>query len=195
MDYEQNYANKLSNPQGNASLSPYSTHSPLPSNSNLSGSAQHSPSQTSSLINGISQRLDGTEVSPHMAQQGQQQSGSPSIAGRPLPPSSSNQIGGGATSSNLPPQLSSLLLQQHLSSQQRQQPVQQINSTIANNLHAQTSTVVPQTPAQQVLYSPADRFGLLGLLNIIKMSADPDKSMITLGTDLEKLGLDLGSSK
>jgi CCR4-NOT transcription complex subunit 2 len=46
-----------------------------------------------------------------------------------------------------------------------------------------------------VLYSPADRFGLLGLLNIIKVSADPDFGMLTLGTDLEKLGLDLGSTE
>lgn len=52
---------------------------------------------------------------------------------------------------------------------------------------------MPQNPAQQVLFSPADRFGLLGLLNIIKLSADPDFGMLTLGTDLEKLGLDLGS--
>lgn len=193
LSQKRNYATKLSNPQGNTSLSPYSTHPSLPSNALPSSSAQHSPNQTSSHLNGISQRLDGTEVSPSMSQQ-QQQGTSPSIAGRPLPPATGH-IGGGAAASNLPPQLSNLLLHQHLSSQPRQQPVQQINSTIANSSHAaQASTVVPQTPAQQVLYSPADRFGLLGLLNIIKMSADPDMSMITLGTDLEKLGLDLGSS-
>lgn len=50
---------------------------------------------------------------------------------------------------------------------------------------------MPQTPAQQVLFSPADRFGLLGLLQMIKM-ADPDTSMLVLGQDLAKLGLDLG---
>lgn len=148
------------------------------------------------MINGISQRLDGTEVSPLMAQQAQQQGGSPSIAGRPLPPATGMNPVGGAASSNLPPQLSSLLLQQHLSSQQqqRQLPVQQSQNSNAPGT-ANSHPPIPQTPAQQVLYSPADRFGLLGLLNIIKMSADPDSSMITLGTDLEKLGLDLGSSK
>lgn len=149
------------------------------------------------MINGISQRLDGTEVSPLMAQQAQQQGGSPSIAGRPLPPATGMNPVGGAASSNLPPQLSSLLLQQHLSSQQQQQrqlPVQQSQNSNAPGT-ANSHPPIPQTPAQQVLYSPADRFGLLGLLNIIKMSADPDSSMITLGTDLEKLGLDLGSSK
>ncbi|BGP49988.1 transcriptional regulator [Rhodotorula kratochvilovae] len=53
---------------------------------------------------------------------------------------------------------------------------------------------VPQTPAQQVLFSPADRYGLLGLLHIIKTS-DPDTSMLALGTDLTNLGLDLGSTE
>ncbi|KWU42181.1 hypothetical protein RHOSPDRAFT_21630, partial [Rhodotorula sp. JG-1b] len=50
-----------------------------------------------------------------------------------------------------------------------------------------------QTPAQQVLFSPADRYGLLGLLHTIK-SSDPDQTMLALGTDLTNLGLDLGSS-
>lgn len=146
------------------------------------------------MLNGISQRLDGLEVSPSLAQQGQHQQGtSPSLVNRSQAGASSmNQVGG--ATSNLPPQLSSLLLQQHLSSQQqRQQPVQQQQNSTTGTVNSHQP--IPQTPAQQVLYSPADRFGLLGLLNIIKMSADPDMSMITLGTDLEKLGLDLGSSK
>lgn len=53
---------------------------------------------------------------------------------------------------------------------------------------------VPQTPAQQVLFSPADRFGLLGLLQIIKHS-EPDMAKLTLGMDLTQLGLDVGSGK
>lgn len=57
-----------------------------------------------------------------------------------------------------------------------------------------TTGGVPQTPAQQVLFSPADRYGLLGLLHIIKTS-DPDTSMLALGTDLTNLGLDLGSTE
>lgn len=52
----------------------------------------------------------------------------------------------------------------------------------------------PQTPAQQVLFSPADRYGLLGLLHIIKES-DPDLSMLALGTDLTTLGLDLSATE
>lgn len=53
---------------------------------------------------------------------------------------------------------------------------------------------MPQTPAQQVLFSPADRFGLLGLLQIIK-SSDSDLSMLALGNDLTTLGLDLGATE
>ena len=51
-----------------------------------------------------------------------------------------------------------------------------------------------QQPAQQVLFSPADRYGLLGLLHIIK-TADPDLSMLALGSDLTTLGLDLGATE
>lgn len=51
----------------------------------------------------------------------------------------------------------------------------------------------PQTPAQQVLFSPADRYGLLGLLHLIKAS-DPDRALLALGSDLTTLGLDLGAS-
>ncbi|PWN42915.1 hypothetical protein IE81DRAFT_289603 [Ceraceosorus guamensis] len=45
-------------------------------------------------------------------------------------------------------------------------------------------------PVSQVLSSPADRFGLLGLLSIIKMQ-DPDVQMLSLGTDLQAMGLSL----
>ncbi|SYW74575.1 uncharacterized protein UHO2_01441 [Ustilago hordei] len=50
-----------------------------------------------------------------------------------------------------------------------------------------------QTPAQQILTSPADRFGLLGLLSLIK-SSDPDLSMLSMGVDLQTFGLNLNSS-
>ncbi|KAI0354802.1 hypothetical protein OH77DRAFT_1504491 [Trametes cingulata] len=55
---------------------------------------------------------------------------------------------------------------------------------------ANGSVAVPQTPAQQVLMSPADRWGLLGLLALIK-SADPDQSLLAIGTDLGTMGLDM----
>lgn len=55
-------------------------------------------------------------------------------------------------------------------------------------------SLAPQTPAEQVLFSPADRYGLLGLLHIIK-TTDPDMSMLALGSDLTTLGLDLGATE
>lgn len=53
-----------------------------------------------------------------------------------------------------------------------------------------SGTAVPQTPAQQVLMSPADRWGLLGLLAMIK-SADLDTNLLSVGTDLGTMGLDM----
>ncbi|TFK48768.1 hypothetical protein OE88DRAFT_1663920 [Heliocybe sulcata] len=52
---------------------------------------------------------------------------------------------------------------------------------------------VPQTPAQQVLMSPADRWGLLGLIAMIK-NADLDQSLLSVGTDLGTMGLDMTTS-
>jgi CCR4-NOT transcription complex subunit 2 len=42
--------------------------------------------------------------------------------------------------------------------------------------------------------SDADRFGLLGLLSVIRMT-DPDVNILALGTDLTTLGLNLNSSE
>ena len=52
------------------------------------------------------------------------------------------------------------------------------------------SAPVPQTPAQQVLMSAADRWGLLSLLAMIK-NADPDQALLSVGTDLGTMGLDM----
>ena len=49
---------------------------------------------------------------------------------------------------------------------------------------------IPQTAAQQVLISPADRWGLLGLLAMIK-SNDSDQALLSIGTDLGTMGLDM----
>ncbi|TCD65827.1 hypothetical protein EIP91_002177 [Steccherinum ochraceum] len=68
------------------------------------------------------------------------------------------------------------------------------NGTVAGDtaLHGSTqpASAVPQTPAQQVLMSPADKWGLLGLLALIK-SADLDTSLLSVGTDLGTMGLDM----
>ncbi|KAH7885203.1 hypothetical protein F5I97DRAFT_1347054 [Phlebopus sp. FC_14] len=65
-----------------------------------------------------------------------------------------------------------------------------------HNPHAQTQNQPhhhPQTPAQQVLLSAADRWGLLGLLAIIKNAGvDVDGGLSSVGTDLGAVGLDMG---
>jgi CCR4-NOT transcription complex subunit 2 len=50
----------------------------------------------------------------------------------------------------------------------------------------------PQMQAKRALV--ADRFGLLGLLSVIRMT-DADLSMLALGTDLTTLGLSLNSAE
>ncbi|TFK70534.1 hypothetical protein BDN72DRAFT_877708 [Pluteus cervinus] len=53
----------------------------------------------------------------------------------------------------------------------------------------------PQTPAQQVLMSAADRWGLLGLLAMIKNAgSDLDQGLTSVGTDLGAMGLDMSYS-
>jgi CCR4-NOT transcription complex subunit 2 len=53
----------------------------------------------------------------------------------------------------------------------------------------------PQTPAQQVLVSAADRWGLLGLLAMIQSAnADVDHGLTSMGTDLGTMGLDMAYS-
>jgi CCR4-NOT transcription complex subunit 2 len=62
-------------------------------------------------------------------------------------------------------------------------------STNPHGLH----TTHPQTPAQQVLMSAADRWGLLGLLAMIKNAGtDADQGLSSVGTDLGTMGLDMG---
>jgi CCR4-NOT transcription complex subunit 2 len=68
------------------------------------------------------------------------------------------------------------------------------NHNIPSNAHNQLhATNHPQTPAQQVLMSAADRWGLLGLLAMIQNAgSDADQGLISVGTDLGTMGLDMG---
>ncbi|KAK7464864.1 transcriptional regulator [Stygiomarasmius scandens] len=70
------------------------------------------------------------------------------------------------------------------------------NSTPNPSLPSSTAHVHqhPQTPAQQILMSAADRWGLLGLLAMIKSAAttDIDGGLSSVGTDLGTMGLDMG---
>ena len=52
----------------------------------------------------------------------------------------------------------------------------------------------PQQQAGGGQGAPLDRFGLLGLLGVIRMS-DPDLTTLALGTDLTGLGLHLNSPR
>jgi CCR4-NOT transcription complex subunit 2 len=49
-------------------------------------------------------------------------------------------------------------------------------------------------PAQQILSSPADKWGLQAFLHAIR-NADEDKGMLSFGTDLMSLGMDMGSQE
>lgn len=51
---------------------------------------------------------------------------------------------------------------------------------------------LPQTPAQQILISPADRWGLMGLLALIK-ATDPDVNLLSYGQDLGTMGMDMNA--
>ena len=82
--------------------------------------------------------------------------------------------------------------QQHHHQQQQQQGLD--GGAAASGINTNPTGEVASSPAQQVLLSPADRFGLVGLLSIIKMQ-DPDLSMLALGADLSKLGLNMNSTE
>jgi CCR4-NOT transcription complex subunit 2 len=67
----------------------------------------------------------------------------------------------------------------------------QEQQTLRSLAGGNNGTIVTQTPVQQVLSSAADRWGLLGLLTMIR-SVDPDTAMLGMGTDLSSAGFDLG---
>ena len=52
---------------------------------------------------------------------------------------------------------------------------------------------VVHLPVQQVLTSPVDRFGLVGLVNLIK-TQDPDMAMLSMGSNLQALGMNLDAT-
>ncbi|KAG1760739.1 hypothetical protein EV702DRAFT_1171999 [Suillus placidus] len=75
---------------------------------------------------------------------------------------------------------------QHNAHQQLHNPQPTHNPLVQAHHH-------PQTPAQQVLMSAADRWGLLGLLAMIKNAGvDADGGLSSVGTDLGAMGLDMG---
>ncbi|CAA7261530.1 unnamed protein product [Cyclocybe aegerita] len=74
-------------------------------------------------------------------------------------------------------------------------PIPAANNT-ANSTSLQTTSTShlqhPQTPAQQVLISAADRWGLLSLIAMMRNAdTDPDHGLSSIGTDLGTMGLDM----
>ena len=68
-----------------------------------------------------------------------------------------------------------------------------------NTTSLQTTSVPqsqhPQTPAQQVLISAADKWGLLSLIAYMRnASTDVDHGLTSVGTDLGTMGLDMAYS-
>ena len=67
------------------------------------------------------------------------------------------------------------------------------NPTPSTNTNSSTQAQLhPQTPAQQVLISAADRWGLLSLISHIKnLNSELDHGLSTVGADLGTMGLDM----
>lgn len=62
----------------------------------------------------------------------------------------------------------------------------------ASGSAADASSPLPGGGALSAATSSADKYGLLGLLHVIRMS-EPDLTMLALGTDLTGLGLNLNA--
>ncbi|KAJ7599869.1 hypothetical protein C8J56DRAFT_999587 [Mycena floridula] len=92
-------------------------------------------------------------------------------------PNNSNPAGPGYAANGLPEQQNST------------------NPDNSNSLPNSTGHIQqhPQTPAQQVLMSAADRWGLMALLAMIKNAgSEMDQGLSSVGTDLGTMGLDMG---
>jgi CCR4-NOT transcription complex subunit 2 len=65
-----------------------------------------------------------------------------------------------------------------------------MNNSLVTDSNGPSQATLPQTPAQQVLVSAADRWGLLGLIAMIK-NENTDAQLLSVGTDLATMGLDM----
>ena len=67
-----------------------------------------------------------------------------------------------------------------------------MSTTNSSTLQPNPSPQHPQTPAQQVLISAADRWGLLALIALMRnANSEPDHGLSSMGTDLGTMGLDM----
>lgn len=70
----------------------------------------------------------------------------------------------------------------------------EIRDGSARAAYAAASGDEPALPIHQVLVSPVDRFGLIGLVSLLK-TQDPDVAMLTLGHNLQSLGMNLEAAE
>ncbi|GAA6063266.1 hypothetical protein JCM10212_005000 [Sporobolomyces blumeae] len=175
-----------SNGQGQGSIA----SSPLPPSASAAAGLGSLDQMRSPLIGNSVPTGAAALLAQHQQQQQQQQQG-PHSVGTQTPRSVSS-----VASSALPPPPPPLPPTSTSNPNSTNQVLPPPSSNAANNATTTTTTTaagqVPQTPAQQVLFSPADRFGLIGLLHLIK-AANTDAGMLALGNDLTNLGLDLGA--
>ncbi|KAF5360456.1 hypothetical protein D9756_004952 [Leucocoprinus leucothites] len=145
------------------------------------------PSSTNSNTNGAHSQ----SISAHL----NAPPGMPSPSGGPFPQTPGLGTNGGATQSTPFPSNGATQGDSHATAPSHP-PSNPNTSTNQNTSSLQNSATShqphPQTPAQQVLISPADRWGLLGLLEMIKnASSDVDGGLSSMGTDLGTMGLDM----
>ncbi|KAM6595727.1 probable NOT transcription complex subunit VIP2 isoform X1 [Cannabis sativa] len=149
---------------------------------------QHAPSVSSSGVSftpGNNQdllHLHGSDMFPSHSTYHSQSSGPPGIGLRPLnSPSSVSGMGSGMGSYD---QLIQQYQQHQNQSQFRLQQMSAVNQSFKDQ----------GLKSMQAAQSAPDRYGLLGLLSVIRMS-DPDLTSLALGIDLTTLGLNLNSTE
>ncbi|KAG9442272.1 hypothetical protein H6P81_018126 [Aristolochia fimbriata] len=126
--------------------------------------------------------LHGSDLFPSSHGAYHSQTGGPNIGLRPL--NSSSSVSGIGSYDQLIQQY------QHHQNQPQFRLQQQMSAAASQSYRDQSLKSLQGTTTQAV--SP-DRFGLLGLLGVIKLS-DPDLSSLALGIDLTTLGLNLNST-
>jgi len=171
---QNNYALKLNQASHAAWNSP---------NANLSSQSQGTFSNTTatstpSQQNG-SHAITTLSAPPGVPPPYSQQAPSGTNASSGQPPYTPNGAAGDSHSNANPPQSSN-------------NPGLHQNPTLLQPGSLPQAQTHPQTPAQQVLVSAADRWGLLGLLAMLKnVGTDLDQGMGGIGTDLGTMGLDM----
>lgn len=147
---------------------------------NLGGAfSSHRPQQQSSNVSSFASANNQDLHHLDMFQQGSHTSYHSQGSGGLRPMNSQNPISGIGSYEQL---------MQHYPSQQQQQQQQRNQSQFRLQSYGDQGVVVNKS-----LQTP-DRFGLLGLLSVIRMS-DPDLTSLALGIDLTTLGLNLNSAE